>query len=36
MILLHSFVKKDQKTPKPDLGMATKRKKKVDKNDEAL
>ncbi len=36
MILLHSFVKKDQKTPKPDLDLATKRKKEVDKNDEAL
>ncbi len=36
MILLHSFVKKDQKIPKPDLDLATKREKEVDKNDEAL
>ncbi len=36
MILLHSFVKKEQKTPKPDLDLATKRKKEVDNNDQAL
>lgn len=33
MILLHGFIKKSQKTPKPDLDLAIKRKKKVEKND---
>ena len=33
MILLHGFVKKAQKTPKPDLDLAVKRKKEVEKND---
>ncbi len=30
MVLLHGFIKKSQKTPKPDLKLAKKRKKKVD------
>jgi len=30
MVLLHSFIKKTQKTPKPDLELAKKRKKEVD------
>ena len=29
MVLLHGFIKKSQKTPKPDLEMAKKRKKEV-------
>ena len=29
MVLLHSFVKKTQKTPKPDLDLAEKRKKEI-------
>ena len=29
MVLLHGFVKKTQKTPKPDLDLATKRKKEI-------
>lgn len=33
MILLHSFIKKPHKTPKPDLDLAIKRKKEVEKND---
>ena len=33
MVLLHAFVKKAQKTPKPDLDLALKRKKQVEKND---
>ena len=33
MILLHGFIKKSQKTPKPDLDLAIKCKKKVEKND---
>jgi len=33
MILLHGFIKKSQKTPKPDLDLAIKRKKEVEKND---
>ena len=34
MILLHGFIKKSQKTPKPDLDLAIKRKKEVEKNDQ--
>lgn len=30
IIILHSFVKKDQKTPKKDLDLAIKRKKEID------
>mgnify|MGYP003574573996 FL=1 len=30
MVLLHSFVKKTQKTPKPDLDLAEKRKKEIE------
>ncbi len=30
IIILHSFVKKDQKTPKKDLEIALKRKKEID------
>jgi len=30
IIILHSFVKKDQKTPKKDLQIALKRKKEID------
>ena len=30
IIILHSFVKKDQKTPKRDLEIALKRKKEID------
>jgi len=30
VIILHSFVKKDQKTPKRDLAIALKRKKEID------
>jgi len=30
MVLLHGFIKKTQKTPKPDLELAKKRKKEVD------
>jgi phage-related protein len=30
MVLLHGFIKKSQKTPKPDLELAMKRKKEVD------
>ena len=30
MVLLHGFVKKSQKTPKPDLDLAKKRKKEVE------
>jgi len=30
IIILHSFVKKDQKTPKRDLAIALKRKKEID------
>ncbi len=33
MILLHGFIQKSQKTPKPDLDLAIKRKKEVEKND---
>ncbi|WP_428356537.1 type II toxin-antitoxin system RelE/ParE family toxin [Methyloprofundus sp.] len=33
MILLHGFIKKSQKTLKPDLDLAIKRKKEVEKND---
>ena len=29
MVLLHGFIKKSQKTPKPDLELARKRKKEV-------
>jgi len=29
MVLLHGFIKKTQKTPKPDLDLALKRKKEV-------
>jgi len=29
MVLLHGFVKKTQKTPKPDLDLATKRLKDI-------
>ena len=29
MVLLHSFVKKTQKTPKPDLDLAEKRKREI-------
>lgn len=29
MVLLHSFIKKTQKTPKPDLDLAKKRKKEI-------
>ena len=31
MILLHGFIKKAQKTPKPELDLAVKRKKEVEK-----
>ena len=30
MVLLHGFIKKSQKTPKPDLELAQKRKKEVE------
>jgi len=30
MVLLHGFIKKTQKTPKPDIDLARKRKKEVD------
>ncbi len=30
MVLLHGFIKKSQKTPKPDLELARKRKNEVD------
>jgi len=30
MVLIHGFIKKSQKTPKPDLELAKKRKKEVD------
>lgn len=30
MVLLHGFIKKTQKTPKPDLDLAKKRKKEVE------
>jgi len=33
MILLHGFIKKSQKTPKPDLDLAIKRKKEVENHD---
>ncbi len=33
MILLHGFIKKTQKTPKPELDLAIKRKKEVENND---
>ena len=33
MILLHGFFKKTQKTPKPELDLAIKRKKEVENND---
>ncbi len=33
MVLLHGFVKKTRKTPKPDLDLAMKRKKDTEKND---
>ncbi len=33
MILLQGFIKKAQKTPQPDLDLAIKRKKEVEKND---
>ncbi|MGK7892051.1 MAG: type II toxin-antitoxin system RelE/ParE family toxin [Leptolyngbyaceae cyanobacterium] len=33
MVLLHGFIKKSQKTPKPDLDLAKKRKKEVEKKD---
>ena len=33
MILLQGFIKKAQKTPKPDLDLAIKRKKEIEKND---
>lgn len=29
MVLLHAFIKKTQKTPAADLGLATKRKKEI-------
>ena len=29
MVLLHGFIKKSQKTPKPDLQLATKRMREV-------
>jgi len=29
MVLLHGFIKKQQQTPKPDLGLAERRKKEV-------
>ena len=33
MVLLHGFIKKSQKTPKPDLDLAIKRKKEVENHD---
>lgn len=33
MVLLHGFVKKTQKTPKPDLDLAIKRMKEVESHD---
>ena len=33
MILLHGFIKKSQKTPKPELDLAIKRRKEVERND---
>jgi phage-related protein len=33
MVLLHGFIKKAQKTPRPDLDFALKRKKQVERND---
>ena len=33
MVLLQGFIKKAQKTTKPDLDLAIKRKKEVEKND---
>jgi phage-related protein len=33
MVLLHGFVKKTQKTPKPDLDLAVKRMKEVENHD---
>ncbi len=30
MVLLHGFIKKSQKTPKPDLELALKRKKEIE------
>jgi phage-related protein len=30
MVLLHGFIKKSQKTPKPDLDLANKRKREVE------
>lgn len=30
MVLLHGFIKKSQKTPKPDLDLAKKRKREID------
>jgi len=32
MFLLHGFIKKTQKTPKPDLDIALKRKKNLERN----
>ena len=31
MVLLHGFIKKSQKTPKPDLDLAKKRKREVER-----
>lgn len=33
MILLHGFVKKSQRTPKPDLELARSRQKELDRNE---
>lgn len=33
MVLLHGFVKKTQKTPKPDLDLAIKRMKEIENHD---
>jgi phage-related protein len=33
MILLHGFIKKSQKTPKPEIDLALKRKKEHEKYD---
>lgn len=30
MVILHGFIKKDQRTPKPDLDLARRRKKQFD------
>ncbi len=34
MVLLHGFIKKTQKTPKPDIELALKRKKDVERNEQ--